>query len=282
MQPIESIYVVFEQLSAAQSESLTAHHFGTQMIDANAPGTQLDTTQYQAEAIAKYEAVYGQHFISPGGAVSARACIARLGLKPGMRVLDVGCGLGGSAFLMAREYGVSVHGIDVSANMLASARERLRSEGLTSLVTLECHNSVACCFPVACFSSPITGVVKLGPTRSFPPTSLNVSTTCVPCKATARCWSKRVSIRSWRRTTRLSSFRLCVRRWPVSPTTRRTPTSAGPGWTRSNVLAAASSAGSGVRGERPEARRRTEQEHSTGEISGTGTAERRGRLPAAI
>src|SRR5258708_16250029 len=137
MQPIESIYVVFEQLSAAQSESLTAHHFGTQMIDANAPGTQLDTTQYQAEAIAKYEAVYGQHFISRGGAVSAGACIARLGLKPGMRVLDVGCGLGGSAFLMAREHGVSVHGIDVSANMLASARERLGSQGLASLVTLE-------------------------------------------------------------------------------------------------------------------------------------------------
>ncbi|SRR5260221_8608824 len=102
-----------------------------------APGAQLDATQYQAEAIAKYEAVYGQHFISPGGADSARACIARLGLKPGMRVLDVGCGLGGSAFLMAREHGVSVHGIDVSANMLASARERLRSQGLASLVTLE-------------------------------------------------------------------------------------------------------------------------------------------------
>src|SRR5260221_12479036 len=101
-----------------------------------APGAQLDATQYQAEAIAKYEAVYGQHFISPGGADSARACIARLGLKPGMRVLDVGCGLGGSAFLMAREHGVSVHGIDVSANMLASAREGLRSQGTASLVTI--------------------------------------------------------------------------------------------------------------------------------------------------
>jgi phosphoethanolamine N-methyltransferase len=107
------------------------------MTAIKAPGAHLDATQYQADAIAKYEAVYGQHFISPGGADSARACIARLGLKPGMRVLDVGCGLGGSAFLMAREHGVSVHGIDVSANMLASARERLRAEGLTSQVTLE-------------------------------------------------------------------------------------------------------------------------------------------------
>jgi phosphoethanolamine N-methyltransferase len=107
------------------------------MTAIEAPGAHLDATQYQAEAIAKYEAVYGQHFISPGGAESARACIARLGLKPGMQVLDVGCGLGGSAFLMAREHGVSVDGIDVSANMLANARERLRSQGLASQVTLE-------------------------------------------------------------------------------------------------------------------------------------------------
>lgn len=107
------------------------------MTEMKAPGVQLDATQYQTAAIAKYEAVYGQNFISPGGADSARICIARLGLKPGMRVLDVGCGLGGSAFLMAREHGVSVHGIDVSANMLASARERVRGLGLASQVTLE-------------------------------------------------------------------------------------------------------------------------------------------------
>jgi phosphoethanolamine N-methyltransferase len=107
------------------------------MTDDKEPGAYLDASQYQIEAIAKYEAVYGEHFISPGGADSARACIARLDLKPGMRVLDVGCGLGGSAFLMAREHGVAVHGIDVSANMLASARERLRALGLASQVTLE-------------------------------------------------------------------------------------------------------------------------------------------------
>ena len=99
-------------------------------------GAQLDATQYQAAAIARYEAVYGEHFVSPGGAASARACIARLGLKPGMRVLDVGCGLGGSAFLMAREHGVSVHGIDVSANMLSSAAQRLRAQGLAAQVSL--------------------------------------------------------------------------------------------------------------------------------------------------
>jgi phosphoethanolamine N-methyltransferase len=100
-------------------------------------GSQLDATQYQPESIEKYEAVYGRNFVGPGGLDSARACIARLGLRPGMRVLDVGCGLGGSAFCMAREHGAQVHGIDLSANMIEGARRRLHAEGLQGLVTLE-------------------------------------------------------------------------------------------------------------------------------------------------
>jgi phosphoethanolamine N-methyltransferase len=104
-------------------------------------GALLDATQYQMDAIAKYEAIYGRHFISPGGLDSARACIARLGLRPGMAVLDIGCGLGGSAFCMARESGVRVHGIDLSANMMASAQRRLLEEGLQAQVTLQ-HGDV--------------------------------------------------------------------------------------------------------------------------------------------
>ena len=103
----------------------------------SADGALLDATQYQIESIEKYEAVYGRNFVSPGGLDSARTCIARLGLRPGMHVLDVGCGLGGSAFCMAREHAVQVHGIDLSANMIEGARQRLHFEGLQSLVTLE-------------------------------------------------------------------------------------------------------------------------------------------------
>jgi phosphoethanolamine N-methyltransferase len=95
----------------------------------------LDTSQYAAKEIRKYEAIYGRHFVSPGGEACARECVARLKLAPGDTVLDVGSGLGGSAFLMAREYGAQVHGIDVSANMVALAAERCRTEGLGDLVS---------------------------------------------------------------------------------------------------------------------------------------------------
>ena len=46
-----------------------------------------------------------------------------LGLKAGMKVLDIGSGTGGSAFYMARHHGVHVLGLDLSDNMLAIAND---------------------------------------------------------------------------------------------------------------------------------------------------------------
>ncbi len=46
-----------------------------------------------------------------------------ISLPAGARVLDVGCGTGGSAFHLARKFGATVIGIDLSKNMLAVAEE---------------------------------------------------------------------------------------------------------------------------------------------------------------
>jgi len=48
----------------------------------------------------------------------------KLGLTPGMEVLDIGCGWGGAAEFMAKRFGVRVTGVTVSANQAAAARER--------------------------------------------------------------------------------------------------------------------------------------------------------------
>ena len=107
----------------------------------------LDTEQYTRSAIEAYESVYGQDFVSPGGAVVARELIGRLELEPDARVLDVGCGLGGSAFLMAREFGLRVDGIDLSRNMLAMASQRCDAHGLHDRVVLEHGDCLALCRP---------------------------------------------------------------------------------------------------------------------------------------
>ena len=50
----------------------------------------------------------------------------KLRLKPGMRVLDIGCGWGGAAQFAAERYGVSVVGVTVSQHQADAARERCK------------------------------------------------------------------------------------------------------------------------------------------------------------
>jgi cyclopropane-fatty-acyl-phospholipid synthase len=60
----------------------------------------------------------------------------KLGLRPGQRLLDVGCGWGSMAMHAAREYGVSVVGITLSKEQAAYARKRVADEGLTDRVDI--------------------------------------------------------------------------------------------------------------------------------------------------
>ncbi len=53
-----------------------------------------------------------------------RLICEKLQLQPGMRVLDIGCGWGGLAYYMAKNYGVSVVGVTISAEQQKMAQER--------------------------------------------------------------------------------------------------------------------------------------------------------------
>jgi phosphoethanolamine N-methyltransferase len=97
----------------------------------------LDSSQYLSSAILQYESVYGDDFVSPGGREMAVELIRRMALTPGSQVLDVGCGLGGSAFVMAAEFGLRVDGIDLSKNMLRLANAKLAANGLSDSVNLQ-------------------------------------------------------------------------------------------------------------------------------------------------
>ncbi|DAZ96530.1 TPA: hypothetical protein N0F65_011207 [Lagenidium giganteum] len=83
----------------------------------------LDNQQYSTKSITRYEKIFGKGYVSTGGQTTTTEFVQKLNLQPGERVLDVGCGIGGGDFYMARHFGVSVVGIDLSTNMVHRALE---------------------------------------------------------------------------------------------------------------------------------------------------------------
>jgi len=61
----------------------------------------------------------------------------KLRLKPGDRFLDIGCGWGALVCHAAEHHGVTAHGVTLSSEQLARAKERIEARGLADRVTVE-------------------------------------------------------------------------------------------------------------------------------------------------
>lgn len=66
--------------------------------------------------------------------------LSKLQLKPGMTMLDIGCGWGYVAVTAAKKYGAKVLGITLSEEQLRGARALAEHEGVSHLVTFELTN----------------------------------------------------------------------------------------------------------------------------------------------
>jgi cyclopropane-fatty-acyl-phospholipid synthase len=80
----------------------------------------------------------GQETLEEAQAAKKRHIAAKLKLdRPDLRVLDIGCGWGGMALTLARDYGARVTGITLSEEQLTEARARAAAAGLSDRVTFE-------------------------------------------------------------------------------------------------------------------------------------------------
>jgi len=93
-----------------------------------------EADRYTRSSILRSERMYGEGFQSPGNIAAVASFCARLEMKPRMRILDIGSGLGGSAFYLADRYGARVVGLDVAPAMVELSTERTQERNLSTVV----------------------------------------------------------------------------------------------------------------------------------------------------
>jgi SAM-dependent methyltransferase len=80
------------------------------------------------------ETLFGGTF-HPGGLALSETLALRAEVRAGERVLDVGCGTGGTAVRLAHRIGCRVDGIDLSPALVEAALARAEREGVAGQVT---------------------------------------------------------------------------------------------------------------------------------------------------
>src|SRR4051794_25103338 len=108
-----------------------------QTADTSKSQTYDNNGQYTRKGILRYEKIFGDGYVSTGGPETTQYLCTKLQetLRPGIKVLDVGSGIGGAVFHLVREYGAVATGIDLSREMIAIARERIVHENAADNVT---------------------------------------------------------------------------------------------------------------------------------------------------
>jgi phosphoethanolamine N-methyltransferase len=90
-------------------------------------------SEYYDAMLDLLEWIWGEDYMAPGGPGNVDKLVAGRDLR-GRRVLDVGSGLGGPAFYLARRYGARVVGTDLEPHLVARASARAQELGLSEQV----------------------------------------------------------------------------------------------------------------------------------------------------
>lgn len=115
------------------------------------PGADADAEQIKICCATSYSSdvvglLLGPSY-HPGGLSLTRRLLDLLGLSPGMRLVDVACGIGTTSRLAASEYDVVVDGVDLSDANVAAAADTAASAGLDGM--LQFHHGDAEALPLA-------------------------------------------------------------------------------------------------------------------------------------
>lgn len=99
-------------------------------------GQRLSVAHFFEEMADFMGPAYLRYSFTKGTVQEVGFLVDALGLEPGMRVLDVGCGPGRHALELGRR-GISVLGVDISQRFVDLGNEAAASESLSTLVSFE-------------------------------------------------------------------------------------------------------------------------------------------------
>jgi phosphoethanolamine N-methyltransferase len=114
-------------------------------------GPQERELEYTDDFVAVVEAMWGEGFLSPGGAEEVARIVEGVDLS-GARVLDVGCGTGGCDLELIRRHGAAeVVGIDVEPQLVARCHDLAGAKGLADRLTFRLVEPGALPYPDGSF-----------------------------------------------------------------------------------------------------------------------------------
>lgn len=122
---------ILQANNAIRSKSNVAHHYD---LNGRLYSLFLDRDrQYSCSYFTSDDVPLDESQLAKKRHIAAKLKLDR----PGLEVLDIGCGWGGMALTLAKEFGAKVTGITLSEEQLAAARARADEEGLSDRVTFE-------------------------------------------------------------------------------------------------------------------------------------------------
>lgn len=126
-------YTTTQILEAYAHHPLTLDSIRGRLSGATSRGLPLSELDLAVDAV---HGITDQNHI--GGALSTLHLALRTHLTAADRVLDLGCGIGGPARLLAEVFGCEVRGLDINARRVVEARQLTALVGLDRRVEFEC------------------------------------------------------------------------------------------------------------------------------------------------